>query len=600
MKCELAAVPVLDMETIFLALRGMAIVTGLAIAIVVLTGAIGLVTSSVALPGLARSRGIGIHVGLGIGVIVIAISIAYVVGFPTRTTAWLLLIVSALGLGILIFRRFGKWSGFSSRAVAREAAMAIVAIALLSPVMVFGLTYWTLDSNDWPAYASYANVWLAGSSPSDPDAFLTRFPDEYGVAALTSADIDKIGATSLLAFLSAILNVAPVRLESPILLALLFTHMSVVFGLVRQLGCRTVAALTLGLVAPLGFFTYFFFLSGQLGQVISILLLTCGLALLASPNFGRPFRDRAWQRGTALVGVLLFAAIASNVMVSLSVIPLWLALAFFVGVAQGRAIRVSLISPAIGLAVGLVLTLPFAGRHWAVAQVLGTGEIGRGFPPLSPFGAVGLQWTADSFSPTVQVLVLWVVVTAIFLRWSAVRASGLLAQTLIVATIIVFNGATVIFLVGGDNYGFAKWSGAAAALAVPVLLAVPLSRGNSSVSNNPTLVVVAAVALILGIARTATVPYVIPGQLSDAVNSPFVVNREHVTVSLGNYFEDGYAAALLTNPKVTTTDVIFVGPSTAPPGDLLMRRESTDECVGRMIAINALYGLCVAPVTGVE
>lgn len=545
-----------------------------------------------ALPG-----GFTFPIGLGFLVVAVIVPFGYLLHLPLE---FLSILLMAIGISINAIalitsmrkRRFAGWSTFIDR---KDLLLGLVALVVLSPVAIYGMTYWTLDANDMPAYAAFANVWLSGASPSDPNAFLAQHPDPYGQWAVEWADFDKLGASASLVFASSVTGIAPMLLQTPITIVVLFTTLGLIFQIVRRRGCSDLQALLIAIATGLGLFPINFLLNGQLGHILAAVYLLLGIVLVQNRARLRVFSRSAVIGNAALVGLALYAAFMANFLVTASVVPVVITLWILTVGGSVWSARDKAIFLASALIVALLVLAPFLSRHLEALKYLGTGEIGPKYFLASPVALVGLQWSLDSIAPNAQILILWVVVAVmgITIAWRQILQRKL---TLFwVGGVVGLNGLLLGFYIGFDNYGFAKWTAMSSLLLVPIVLAVIFRHIQIPRAGKFLGMTVGAAAVATATHLAMSVPFVMPRALFDAVQNPRVREVRALAVDLGNYFEDGTAATILGNSQVYVLKPTHANGYSGEGFDAtLVRTEDRDRSsAGNLEPINDLYGLLI-------
>jgi hypothetical protein len=582
---------------ISLALEGFGLVIAVTLALAAALAVVGqgLVVDTLGRNGLAL--GISLRVALGIVIVVVIMPFGYLLQIPLRGLACGILILGAL-LSATWF--VVRWRGTGRLEIKRlsrqEPLLAFVALIVLSPVAIFGMTYWTLDANDMPAYAAFANVWLSGSSAMDPGQFIVQHPDPYGQWAVEWADMDKLGVSGLLVFSSTVTGVMPMQLQTPVTLVILFSTLGLVFGISRGLGCSKPQGAAVAIMTSLGLLPINFLLNSQLGHIVAVLALV--LSIVAVQVWAKnAHASRRCDWGWVVVaGAAVFAALMANFLVAASVLPVLITAWAIVLHGSKRPIKQRFRFAVTCLITVVVLLTPFIGRHLQAVTYLGTGEIGPKYLLASPLGMIGMQWSLDSISQNSQVLILWLLVGLLSLALMARFSLSTRLRALWGAAIIFANGATIGFYLGFDNYGFAKWTAAASMLVVPMVLSLFFQMSHQSRGATWIAIGIAGTAVVTATHTTASTPFIVPRDLFSLTHDPRINSLNEVAIDLGNYFEDGTAAAILTNPRIYVLKATHAyGAAPRAYEATLVRLDKVKPSPRmRIEPLNELYGLALA------
>ncbi len=577
-----------------LALQGLGLAIAATLALALAFAVVGQGFAVAVLRGVRLPPSISLRVALGIVVAVVIVPFGYLVRAPLRGLSYGILLTGTILSVIWLVERWRRSEQVgSSKLSIQEPLLAFVGLIVLSPVAIFGLTYWTLDANDMPAYAAFANVWLSGSSAVDPGQFTGRHPDPYGQWAVKWADFDKLGVSGVLTFSSALTGVLPMQLQTPITLLVLLTTLGLVFELARGLGCSKAQGAAVAIMISLGLLPINFLLNGQLGHIVAVLSLFLSILMVQVWSTGNATSRKMYTGLILVVGSSVFAALMANILVSASVLPVLITAWVLVMHRSQRSFKQQVGLVVSSLVVGLVLLAPFLERHLEAVTYLGTGAIGPKFLLASPLGMIGLQWSLDSITQNYQILILWLLVGALGTVFLTRCSLATRARVWIAAAIVTFNGAALGLYLGFDNYGFAKWTAVASMLLLPFVLSFAFRKFRNTRGSAWISVVVAGAAVVVATHMTASIPFVVPRSLFAVAQDPRVSAQSEIGIDLGNYFEDATAAAILANSKIyvlrpTHADGANPGPyrATLVRLDGKMPAPST-----RLIQLDDLYGL---------
>ena len=266
---------------------------------------------------LVLPRSLGITSGIGLSFTVVFMALSYrLLGNPILPIAPLAMV--ALAFLLIQLARLWREASASLIVLSRWIASLIVspsdlvAVAATSlvilPVAGFGLTSWTLGTNDFPGYASSAQIWTP--APAGSDNFIARHPDAFG-SGYSKRVGEKPMATAMLVLTSHLSGVAPYRLLTPVMSVLAFILISSLLALcarVFKLGLATATAVVL--IPTFSVVPMSRFYDAQLGQVAAVSLLACLLVIIATASMRSTWPGRAGL--AAVAAAVSAAALGSN------------------------------------------------------------------------------------------------------------------------------------------------------------------------------------------------------------------------------------------------------------------------------------------------
>ena len=543
----------------------------------------------------------------GVGLIFVAclLPLMYVLGLPVVGVSWAVMGLSVLMLAValVVTGNFRELKLPRREFVYSFGGSFLTGVIVLSPILIYGTTYWTLDANDYSAYSSYASVWALDLFGSGHEHFLARHPDSFGEARVEWALFDKPGATGVLVFASSILTQDAIFIQSPFFLALLVLTVGLIQTLIsKATQLSGLPAFLISAATAASLYPMVFLLSGQIGQVVvgvAVLLIT---AVAANGVVERATRSpfAIWVAGVVM-GLSLAAALGANFLMTLAVLPVVTITSFWLLVQRLRAAVKSAIVLIIGGATALILTLPFAGWHREETEQLATGEVGLNYDLPSPLAFIGLQFRFDSISPGWQTTALWVLplvvgVIALVRTTRLRRLAGL--STLVV---LAASFGTLAILVGASNYATTKWIALVQLFLAPLVIAEAILRVKvRQVGVVVLLATITGMAILYAVSLSREVPYVVSQELFSLQDSSQLRAYPLLGVDLGNYFEDSAALMLLDATSVVALRPVFGDSgSTVTTDAILIRSGNPDYRYGyKVVELNAAYSLAVPSVSG--
>ena len=475
----------------------------------------------------------------------------------------------------------------------RDWKLAVTATALIAlpflPLVALGPTYWTLTSNDFPLFASWADVWQSSSE----EAFLERHPDSWGRETATGARIEKpvaVGALSLLGPFSP--GPLPGVQTAAMFFTVTGTYVLLLLSIRRMKGTLPYwAVLTVG-IGIIGLYPWARVLHGQWGHVLALWFMAGGLYWSTRP-LGKEVpgsRLLSASVGGAIAG-LMFGA---NYELSALLLPTYVvAVAVLTLKTRGRIS----ISEAVAWVGGVALTVSVSAfgafqvlSIWRAIPSEQIGQVRPAIPPPSPIGVIGLQTSYTSVTPT-QNAVLWVLAAFIGITvwWAQRRLTSLADVSVPIVVLISVVAYSIVF--APDDYATGKYISAAIPLVV-TFLALWLFRVRSQKLLSAGLVGVSGIAVLISFHWSTSVPLVIPRSLMALESDPRLLGVEALNIDLGNYYENNVAAIVVPNRRVYVVDKEYGG-STKPTAEVSLVRLERAEREGdsEVQPLNDDYGL---------
>ncbi len=456
----------------------------------------------------------------------------------------------------------------------RELFPALLTVIVLYPVLGYGLTSWTRGIIDLPNYASSAEIWM-----NSAEVFSQKHKDIFGELQLWRAAFEKPTVTAIMSLTSILTAYPPYQLLSPTLAILLFIGLSSLLTLIRVL--FKVGSLTASLVISLPTFSIVPIsrvYDGQPGQVASVAILACLLAVLATP---------AHRRG--VIGKLLIAALAA--VVGTAALGTNFTLVAGSGVMLGTTFLWALSrkpqqlhkvwqSAAFGFVATLVLSVPMA-RMYLVSISFQTEQTDEyNVPFASPLAVIGQQISLSDVASQNQVLLSWCLIIGIMLVAIWARPSNrfrwLFDLILLSGTII--NALVIALRFGWPNYSTHKWLGVFIAFAVPFLLAyaVSLFRGRDRIAAVMLMMPLAVSSAYFGLKRGNEISNVINSDMIALRDNEYLSKQELINIRLGDIQENSIAALVVPSKETIVTERTYAHASLPKNGPFLIRTTSPD------------------------
>jgi hypothetical protein len=429
-----------------------------------ITAALGLGTVIVSLTT-AFSYRIGLSVAVSILVVLVGVA-SYIVFLFIR---YLTLIKNRRSqLRVLNRERFWKRIQDFTRSQFSSLIAVGASFVLMLPVTRFGLTSWTMGTNDFPAYVASAVIWLEG------EELLESQQNNYFEAMQSRAKFEKPIATGFLTFLVKTSGLVPHQLLSVyvwipllLLLASLFAIHSLVSKVQRPQHLAAIIAVA-GSSIPMSRLY-----DAQPGQVLMVALTSFGILLFLI----------AYPSGTTLVnmrqlpsiaGVTFATAQGANPTLFLGAIPT--TLAFLAWLVALKIRRKNFWSPyqiwGTSLLAFFLTVTPFLNFYFWSFTRQAPGLAGFDIPLILPAALFGLQ---PSFATSLELLpnlVFWALsMTLALILLKSKRNRGFSPTEWILVLIIGINFSFLVVLYGVNSYNTGKYLTILLALIVPILVA---------------------------------------------------------------------------------------------------------------------------------
>lgn len=451
----------------------------------------------------------------------------------------------------------------------RELFPALLTVIVLYPVLGYGLTSWTRGIVDLPNYASSAEIWM-----NSAEIFSQKHQDIFGDLQLWRAAFEKPTVTAIMSLTSILTAYPPYQLLSPTLAILLFIGLSSLLILTRVI--FKVGSLTASLVISLPTFSIVPIsrvYDGQPGQVASVAILSCLLAVLATPAYRKGVIGKlliaalAAVVGTAALGTNFTLVAGSSVMLG----------ATFLWALSRKPQQFHKVwqSAAFGFVATLVLSVPMA-RMYLVSISFQTEQTDEyNVPFASPLALIGQQVSLSDVASQNQVLLSWCLIIATMLVAIWARPSGrfrwLFDLILLSGTII--NALVIALRFGWPNYSTHKWLGLFIAFAVPLLLAygVSLFRGRDRIAMVMLLIPLAVTSAYIGTRRGLEIQNVVSNDMLELKNNEYLKNQKIINIRLGDIQENSIAALVMPSQRVVVAERTYAHASLPERGPFLLR-----------------------------
>ncbi len=553
---------------------------------------------------LALPRSLGITLGIGGSVTVVSMALSYrLLGDVMLPVAPLAIVAFA---SVLIqIKRFWRDSFGAPIAFSRRIATAalriispsdLIAVAaaglVILPVAGFGLTSWTLGTNDFPSYASSAQIWTPVSSESLD--FSVRHPDAFGAGYSERAG-EKPMATPLLVLTSRLSGVAPYRLLTPVMSVLVFILISsllVLCGRVFKLGLATATAVVL--IPTFSVVPMSRVYDAQLGQVAAVALLACLLAIVATAAIRRTWLGQASL--TVVAALVAAAALGSNFTLVLGSAVTLVGLAIWL-VLQNPCLRERLAVLGASALLAAAISAPLFEWYVGSFRSQTTGLPGFNVPLASPLAAIGQQ--ASLFQGSLTATLLWwslvvaILTLLIWVRRPAARWERM-TNSLLVGAVLV-NAVAIGTKFGWNNYAVHKWTAVFIALVMPAILAYGIStiHGRWRIAAQILLIALATSSIAFSLRLGFAIPQVISGDLLALENSGRIAALNSVNVNLENIYENSIAPLLLPARTVTVTQATYAQSSPPARSKFLIHKDyrKTDRSWVHITKLNKTYAL---------
>lgn len=478
-------------------------------------------------------------------------------------------------------------------ALHREAVAVLLTLLLMLPVLQFGLTAWTLGTNDFPSYAASAEIWLGS-----PSAFREQHPDAFGKLQLDRQAYEKPIATAMLALLSQVSGQPPYRLLAPLLAVLMFIAVSsLLLVMVRRFRIGLPAA-ALALVLPtFSVVPLSRLYDAQPGQVASLALLACLLAVLTTADARRD--NVARLQFALLAGVVGAAALGTNFTLVVGSSIMLCALVVWLLASDWLSLRQKLPAVLLGAVAAAVLSAPMAGMYLRSFQRQTSGDPGFDIALADPLSLIGQQISLVHVAPQSQVLLTWIVVILAIAAGLAARPAGRFANTLalVVLAAAVVNVALIGVRLGWNNYATHKWFALFIALAMPLAIAalISLLRDRSRAALMALMVPLALSSVAWGGVRLGySIDYVISPDLIALRQSEELAALPALNIRLGGAHENSVAALVVPTDRVIVTGRTYAAASPPEAELTLVRRDALGDQDENVVVLNQTYALVPA------
>ena len=581
-------------------------VTAPALVIGAFLGLVGLAVR-VALTTLVRMpASLGVTMALGASVVAVTGTLSYrFVGTAEAPIPPL----TATALAVLLWSIVRSWRATSGAPGSRvEAALRrttvglasrldgvaiVAALAVLLPLIAWGLTFWTALSNDFPNYAASGQIWSGAGQGAA--AFEGKHPDAFGEFQRERAGFEKPMVTALVVVSSRLTGLAPYQLLTPLMLVFLVTLISTLFALSVRLFRLGPAATALAVVVPtFSIIPMSRIFDAQLGQAVAVALLAT-LVVVAATS-----RTRATPVAqaclVALIALVASAALGSNATLVVGSAITVTAVGVWVIVRSGVSVRRRLPLLVAGLATTILVSLPLLPWYRKSFGIQSTGGEGTPVPFASPLAAIGQQVSLDAALPLAQALLSWtlaLLVLAALIWGRTTHAPRDRAVNTLVLTAIVANGALIALRLGWDNYATHKWLALFIALAMPVFLTAAVARWGwvFGRARLPLLAALAFSSFLIALSAAVSVVHVMPRDLMNLAADERLTGLHPVNLRLGTSYENSLGALLVPATSVVVTEQTYADPTKASGDVFLLRRDAADAGDWDLTELNETYAI---------
>ena len=474
-----------------------------------------------------------------------------------------------------------------------DGVAIVAALAVLLPLIAWGLTFWTALSNDFPNYAASGQIWSGAGQGAA--AFEGKHPDAFGEFQRERAGFEKPMVTALVVVSSRLTGLAPYQLLTPLMLVFLVTLISTLFALSVRLFRLGPAATALAVVVPtFSIIPMSRIFDAQLGQVVAVALLAT-LVVVAATS-----RTRATPVAqaclVALIALVASAALGSNATLVVGSAITVTAVGVWVIVRSGVSVRRRLPLVLAGLAASILVSLPLLPWYRRSFGIQSTGGEGTPVPFASPLAAIGQQVSLDAALPLAQALLSWtlalLVLAALIWGRSTHAPRGRAVNTLVL-TAIVANGALIGLRLGWDNYATHKWLALFIALAMPVFFTAAVARWGwvFGRARLPLLAALALSSFLIALSAAVSVAHVMPRDLMNLAADERLTGLDPVNLRLGSSYENSLGALLVPATSVVVTEQTYADPTKASGDVFLLRRDAADAGDWDLTELNETYAI---------
>lgn len=462
---------------------------------------------------------------------------------------------------------------------------AAITVLLMLPVLHFGLTFWTEETNDFPSYASSAEIWL-----NSRDAFAEKHQDNFGALQLLRATYEKPMVTALLVLTSKLSSLPPYQVLSPVLAVLIFIGSS---SLIIALSAAfRISSFVAGLAIILPSFSVVSvsrLYHAQPGHIAAVCLIACLLAVLITAKR---------QKGgilpvAALAGVVGAATIGSNfTLIAGSGIVLGATFVWMFAVSGEYAERMKL--AVLGGAFTLIFSAPLAQMYLVSLSNQTGGVQGYDIPFASPLSLIGQQISLLHVAPDNQVLLSWIILMVIVLAvlWSRKMSISNFSFDVFLILAIIVNAMIVGLKLGWNNYSTHKWLAVFIAASGPIFVgyAVSLTHERRRIAAIALLIPLAVSSIFFGL-RSADIRYAIDPDLLALRTNQALADQEAVNIRLGDWRLNSTASLIIPAKRVAIVEGTYAPASLPVKGMTLVRRDFADENNPETVLLNSSYAL---------
>ena len=503
--------------------------------------------------------GLGPSLGLGVSLIVVSTSLSLLLLNTLVLGAALAFFAAGLGwiLKIRELFRFGAARRTIHQRLSRctmgarsDAALLAVSLIIFAPLLRHGATVWSYRTWDFTTHVGFVQVAL-GQTPSGRP-FSTVHPGAFGDFISALAVYERPATTAFLALLQQVTGLSPLYLMAPIMIFLAFGAAAAMASAIRRIFCLSsltstlIVTLTLLAVVPITRL-----LDGQVAHGLAIFLL-CSLFAFVCGGFRLKNVTHLVARGV-VVGLLLSASLATNLVVALSLLPILASLCLVVCLSDGKHLKSLGVTTGVAGVTCVILSAPFISR-FVTTWVMNTGE-NYGYPIAfpTPFALFGLQTVVQHSTPITLLLITWLLVIAIAIA-ALTRLRAPLASRIVAISIPVYVISLCSYILNTDDENSYKahkfMAGVIAILAPPALAALAHVWKSRLKMVNASLIALAIVSVAFSIRAAESVGYVIPRDLLTLGVEERLRNVDLLVLNLGNPWENETAAIVVPSPLV--------------------------------------------------
>ena len=420
---------------------------------------------------------------------------------------------------------------------------------LMLPGARFGLTSWTMGTNDFPSYVASAAIWLEGE-----EAFKSQQHGSFETGMQLRATFEKPIATGFLAFLVKTSGLSSHQLLSVyvwipllLLLASLFAIHGLVSKVQRPHHLAAIVAVA-GSSVPMSRLY-----DAQPGQVLMVGLTSFGILLFLS---AQPTDNtyESTRRLPYVAGVTLATAQGTNPTLFFGAFPT--TLAFLVWLFALKIGRKNFWSPhqiwGATLAAFVLTATPFLSFYLYSFKYQAPGSAGFDIPLISPTALFGLQSSYATSLGLLPNLLFWAIsLTIILILLKTKRIGGYSSTEWILVVTIGVNLSFLVVIYGASAYNTGKYLTILLALIAPIPVAKLLDlvfAGEFLHTSVPVMLATLSLTFTLG-TNVKNLPAQLWPKLQALESSTGLIN-----IMAGQYYTSSLIATSI--PKIAQIRVV--------------------------------------------